>query len=261
MSLCVYLSSELSPKQPQIYDLKNQQSLHILTPANLPVLSVDACLDRNLMACGSMDGSVVLYDLNLFSIKQCLKDHARFVVKCAFSITGQFFASISYDKSLKVYELVGQDYRLVHTAQFATNPETLLFIGDAWLVYTRRDDYQLHYLELTSFATSSYNLNERKDTHVSFSMYGLLRKGNLLISDSLASALHPSQKVISLQTGPPLSQIFLYPFHSEERITTIYVAASHSDYSTPRHCWTPDGSALVVNSDDGFIYIVRCAAF
>lgn len=67
---------------------------------------------------------------------------------------------------------------------------------------------------------------------------------------------HPTQPWLSLQTNSTQSQIFVVPYLSNARVATLYTTASHSEYSTPRHAWFPDGSAVALNSDEGFVVIV-----
>lgn len=73
---------------------------------------------------------------------------------------------------------------------------------------------------------------------------------------SLHITLHPHLPILALQTSTENSRILLYPFHSALRLSTLHTTAAQSDFSTPRHCWTPDGSAILVNSEDGILRLV-----
>jgi WD40 repeat protein len=143
-----------------------------------------------------------------------------------------------------IYKRDGKTWPKRFTAQLESNPEALQFLPDSsYLVYSRREDYRLNYISLTEgFVTISYNLNERQDAHVSFTIMHIAR--------------HPTQPVLSLQTDSNQSQIFLVPYESAERLATLYTSASHSEYSTPRHAWFSDGSAIAINSDDGLLWAV-----
>lgn len=70
--------------------------------------------------------------------------------------------------------------------------------------------------------------------------------------------LHPSGKYLSLQTNTELARIILapLPLRSCAELTTLYTFAEQSDFSSPRHAWLPDGSAVAVTSDDGIVRIV-----
>lgn len=133
------------------------------------VLSVaqDALDPRCLISCG-MDARVVVWDLLTRKPVQVLKDHSKFVVKVALSPTGEYLASIGYDKKVIVYrrtkrttfaashvalrsaqgeiheeeeenekeeedddgveDLKGPRYEKVHEIETQTNPEAILFV-------------------------------------------------------------------------------------------------------------------------------------
>jgi len=73
---------------------------------------------------------------------------------------------------------------------------------------------------------------------------------------SLSITLHPLLPLLSLQTSTPSARLLLYPFHSATRLATLHTTAAQSDYFSPRHRWLPDGSAAVVNSEDGVVRVV-----
>jgi hypothetical protein len=126
------------------------------------------------------------------------------VVRVAWSDDGLWFCSLSYDKSICIYEVIRRDpeeeddpidtddyarlptfeYRLRWRKTIPTNPEACTFVpGSTHLVYTRRDDNFLNYVELPKhsavldagytdqdFPVTRYNINENQDAHISFSM-------------------------------------------------------------------------------------------
>lgn len=73
---------------------------------------------------------------------------------------------------------------------------------------------------------------------------------------SLHMTIHPVLPILSLQTSTENARVLLYPFHSAQRLATIHTTASQSEFTTARHCWTPDGGAVLVNSDDGVLRLV-----
>ncbi|TKY90225.1 hypothetical protein EX895_000223 [Sporisorium graminicola] len=107
---------------------------------------------RCLVSCG-MDGKVVVWDLLTRRPIQTLTEHAKFVVKVAVSETGEYMASIGYDKKVVVYrritqtsfaatrgdveeeeeeaeveELQGPRYEKAFEMETQTNPEAILFV-------------------------------------------------------------------------------------------------------------------------------------
>jgi hypothetical protein len=108
---------------------------------------------REFVSCG-MDGKVIVWDLLHRQPIQCLRHHTKFVVKCAFSPLGDYLASCSYDKTIKIYQRQGSStnpvprsngvdsdeeadempplldtrYELVHTVTVPHNPESILFV-------------------------------------------------------------------------------------------------------------------------------------
>jgi WD40 repeat protein len=150
------------------------------------------------------------------------------------------------DRKPAIYARDGSSWSKRHTLKLESNPEALHFLPDSQhLVFSRREDFRLNYLSLSQpgFPIQSFNLNERQDEHVSFTIMHIAR--------------HPTEPLLSLQTDATQSQIFLVPFLSHERLATLFTSASQSEYSTPRHAWFPDGSAIAVASDDGLIWVVE----
>lgn len=106
---------------------------------------------REFVSCG-MDAKVVVWDLLHRKPIQVLRNHTKFVVKCAFSSSGEYLASCSYDKTVCIYRrrkpsagqaaleesdgdndgeiapLLDTTYELVHTTTTANNPESILFV-------------------------------------------------------------------------------------------------------------------------------------
>jgi WD40 repeat protein len=150
-----------------------------------------------------------------------------------------------------------------HSENTRTNPEGLVFLRDSTaLVYSAREDHILHYIDLPTFALSGYNLNPNGDSWVSFSVYvvsllsHLISPHAILPSYSLSISIHPTLPILCLQTSTTSSRILLYPFRSAQRLSTLFTTAEQSDFGTPRHSWLPDGTAVVVTSEDGVLRII-----
>lgn len=251
-------------------------------PFKSPILSVSIHpLHPRLLIAGTMEGSLSLLDLVTRDVKQRVQNHTKYIVRTVWSADGRWVATAGYDRQLQVYEVVesektevantfldgeepdelailpNMELVLRKTLYLKNNPEAMVFLpSTSHLVYSARDDNVLHYLKLPSPKTSTaatpsrtsdwaetgINLNENGDAWVSFSV--------------LYITLHPTLPILSLQTSTDNSRILLYPFHSPTRLATLFTTASQSEFTTPRHSWLPDGSAVVVNSEDGVLRVV-----
>ncbi|KAI5475485.1 WD40 repeat containing protein [Pseudohyphozyma bogoriensis] len=234
-----------------------------------PVLSVSICPTHpRFLVAATMEGSLSLVDLVTREVVQKVKDHSKYIVRSVWSADGS-------DRLLQVYQVhyapteephVALDDEepdelanppkvsliLRHTVTAKSNPEAAAFLpSSSHLVYSARDDNVLRYLKLPSasgedgkddWTTTGINLNENGDAWVSFSV--------------LYITIHPTLPLLSLQTSTENSRILLYPFHSSTRLTTLFTTASQSEFTTPRHQWLQDGTAVVVNSEDGVLRVV-----
>ncbi|CAD6568239.1 MAG: hypothetical protein CYPHOPRED_002442 [Cyphobasidiales sp. Tagirdzhanova-0007] len=198
-----------------------------------------------LMLSGAMDGTYSI--INLLTRKmESIKEHAKYIVRVAWSDSGLWFATLGYDKTLCIHEVLAtpvsphpvdeDEFANIPTFTYArrlrksfpTNPEACVFLPcSTHLAFSRRDDNHLHYIKLPKPPSS------------------------------LSLAIHPSGQAITAQTDTPISRILILPFHSTKRIReTLYTSAEQSAYSNPRHAWLDDGSGVAVSSDDGIIRIV-----
>lgn len=163
------------------------------------VLDVSQPGDHPYVLTAGMDGKVIVWDLRTDTAVHTLHDHRRFVVCVAHSSDAQYFASAGYDKVIHIYKVDwngAPKYELVHSIAVRTNPECLLFVrGPAdpaqadpmmpkherwWLVYTCRDNVELHYVAMPGSTEASgvppwtvlrYNTNpDPDDFHASFSL-------------------------------------------------------------------------------------------
>ncbi|GAK66649.1 uncharacterized protein PAN0_014c4872 [Moesziomyces antarcticus] len=108
--------------------------------------------DARCIVTASMDASIVVWDLLTRKPIQTLKHHTKFVVRLAVSATGEYMASIGYDKKLVVYrrvhhtrfsttsvdgeeedqgELEGGRYEKAFEMETRHNPEAILFVRAA----------------------------------------------------------------------------------------------------------------------------------
>ena len=239
-----------------------------------------------------MDGKVIVWDLTCDRAVQTLKDHTKFVVRIAHSDDGRFMASAGYDKAIHIYEVVAHDgvptYRHVHKMPVTTNPESILFVlgpvspdgqpwstERTWLVYTCRDNVELHYVALPmsspapeaapDWTMARYNTNpDPDDYHAGYSLVCIL-----YTYPQLHLTLHPSGKYVAAQTGDhggtdridstanhSLSRLLLLPLFSQQRRTTLWTEAPSSAFANPRHAWTKAGDAVWVTGEDGLLRLV-----
>lgn len=240
-----------------------------------PVLSSASDPTNRYIVVSTMEGSLSLIDLVTRKILQKVEDHTKYVVRVVWSADGRFVTSIGYDKGILIYEVVnspsedddspilleGEEADLLsgtpkvelvqkwsHYAQ--SNPEAIIFLPESdYLVFTCREDNLIRYVALPGkeqdekkdWEITSFNLNPNGDNWVSFSI--------------LYITIHPTLPILCLQTSTENSRLLLYPFHSAQRISTLFTTIEQGDYSTPRHCWLKDGTGVLLSSEDGMI---RC---
>jgi len=115
-----------------------------------PVLSISTW--SNFVACSTMDGSIAVVDLSKFqygaysgyeaTTEECadsendgfirFNNHSKYVVKILFSDDGMYIASLSYDRTINLYEYSAEasNWVLKSTFDFDTTPEAMLFLPE-----------------------------------------------------------------------------------------------------------------------------------
>nr|XP_046259427.1 WD repeat, SAM and U-box domain-containing protein 1-like [Scatophagus argus] len=79
--------------------------LHALTSQSAPVLSCAFSSDGELIVSGSVDKSVAIYDANLGTLFDTLKQHDRYVTAVAVSPTMPWIATGSMDRTVNVWRM------------------------------------------------------------------------------------------------------------------------------------------------------------
>ncbi|XP_070694025.1 WD repeat, SAM and U-box domain-containing protein 1-like isoform X2 [Pempheris klunzingeri] len=79
--------------------------LHALTSQSAPVLSCAFSSDGELVASGSVDKSVAIYDANMGTLLYSLKQHDRYVTAVALSPTMPWIATGSMDRTVNVWRI------------------------------------------------------------------------------------------------------------------------------------------------------------
>lgn len=235
-----------------------------------------------------MDGTTVLTDILTHTTLQTLPS-AKFVVRLAFSPTGRFLAVASYDKSVTLYEAVGNPhhvrtgdedadlwldalddtddadaaaepelrYELRHKVSTDGNPEALLFHPQStWLMYTQRGSHQLHYLGLPSGSSASWEWPTREK---SFNPHPLDTHVSFAVLDL---ALHPSGLVFAAITGdhagPGAERVLLYGVEPEdtERLGCLWTGSEPDAFVLPRVAFLPSGLGVVTSNARGEITLL-----
>ena len=131
----------------EILESRDGHQAAVLSVAQDPV-------DARCLLSSGMDAKVIVWDLLTRKVVQVLGEHAKFVVKVAMSPSGDYLASIGYDKKVVVYrrihrtsfhatsasdegdeddeedvdELKGPRYEKAFEMETQTNPEAILFV-------------------------------------------------------------------------------------------------------------------------------------
>lgn len=230
-----------------------------------PVLTI-GWLGKKTFIVGAMDGSVSLYDItDLLKSPLHLERHGKYVVKIStYSIdklhetyqTFQYYwATASYDKQLRVYygfdnpTTGSPDIIELGRVHLQNNPESLLFIpskdknSSPMLVVSERDCCFLRTFAIEPVVQeiATYNMNEKNDTHVSFSAMDICRQ-----------PISPYSISISTSTEP-LGRIIILAQNSDLILRDIWTDAPQDQFSSPRHVWRPKGDGIWVNGSDGII--------
>eukprot|EP00300_Choanocystis_sp_HF-7_P004689 c13654_g1_i3.p1 GENE.c13654_g1_i3~~c13654_g1_i3.p1 ORF type:complete len:335 (+),score=69.02 c13654_g1_i3:47-1006(+) len=167
---------------------------HTITPHTAGVLDLDwNPINEKLLLTSSMDRSHVVTNIDTILNQspeqstatallhdhlphQVFRDHTKFVNRGRWNLDGQSFVTISHDSTLGVYSLdedastdLGFHFAKTHRINFAAQClEGLTFIQKDKCLVTKREDYRLYQLDLVTQNLTHLNMNERQDTHVSF---------------------------------------------------------------------------------------------
>lgn len=195
--------------------------------------------------------------------------HAKFVVRCAFSTDGRWLATASYDRTIVLYEDAqwgrqqrrdaeeeevldqGDDPRLArdpslryvqrHRVVLEQNPESIVFDKDGrYLLYTTRGSHWLSYIHLPSPTSSADGQGEP---------FATMRKSfNVHPEDThisfavLNTVLDPTGRLIACQTGDHAGgtgeRIIIYDVNLPPTTST---PAAPADDLTTRGSWLSTG--------------------
>jgi WD40 repeat protein len=234
-----------------------------------PPLTLDWRPDGGgLLAIGCMDGSVALAFVDLENSKSHLlvnlSPHNRYVTACKWSPDGQYLASSSVDKVLKLFTCIGAQQDIVNHYLSSDNKdddsaaaaaegaclkcvqtwyreecvEALCFMNHH-LIFSERNHHSLLYVNLEpknksndNSSSSSLKLdisevpinNNDFDRHVSFTILNLV----------------PSPDAKFLLASTDKDRHIIYPMKSNRHVRVLFGHSSDS-FAKPRACWDPTG--------------------
>lgn len=237
------LSVAISPNKTQLAVSSADKSIRLLDfsgavldqlpfPKRGPVISLDfhPQLDH-LLVSGSMDGSVIVCNLNNKD-EIPLKRHGKYVVRVLFSPNGLYLATCSYDKFVHIYKMDGETANLYESIEFPENPECLTYTHDSeQLLIGVRNYCWLTHFELDTKTTTRVNLNELNDEHVSFS--------------PLHMSLSPDGRTVLMSTDK--NYLVLYQLGESKVLRRFWDIKADSD-TAPRHVWHRSGRYIISSS-------------
>ncbi|KAF9917164.1 hypothetical protein BX616_001768 [Lobosporangium transversale] len=229
-----------------------------------------------LMLTSAMDKTVVLTNTVLGEEHQIFKDHAKFVVRAKFAMDGSRIITASHDKTVRIYKAIEEEetnnrsqekrlprYVLDKTLTFKGAVESLCVLP--WpsnsgvssvdngicnetrpptAVVGTRDDNYLHYINLSDYSVTKYNMNLNNDNWVSFTPMEISASPHNNGGYLLVSTDSPTGRQILFRTGSAL-QLF------------NYYGVPTDGFSTPRHVWDRTGKYFYVTGNDHKIYCLQ----
>ena len=229
---------------------------------NAPVLAMDWCPitfnQKRLLAVSCMDGSLHLltYEIetnNLILTCSSRKHHDKYVVAIKWNARGTFLATASHDHTALLFsfdsKVEGKKewndiFTRVQRFCLESAVEDVVFVTRSndkkeSLVLAERSSVYLHIVDLTSFDIKDMNVNERDDTHLSFSILSVVPS--------------PDGSMFCLATDS--DQLVVLDSNSGNQICSL-VGHKCGQYAQPSVCWDPSGDYIYSNSQkDSGIYV------
>lgn len=220
----------------------------VIQVSNAPLLALalhPEC-ERRLAAVGDMAGQLYMVDLVAGVATAAGQRHAKYVVRVAWSATGDFLASASYDQTVNLYRhLGGADLQLVRTYHLRGAVEALAFTPSAvpaeqaQLLFAARNDHLMRVVTLaTPDSPATVNMNELQDEHVSFT--------------AMSVAVSPDGQFFVVATDK--NRLVLFHRATGQLLRTFY-GAENDAFSQPCVCFHPSGRHIVATSQNNQVLV------
>jgi WD40 repeat protein len=222
------------------FDL-NTNSEILMKQLSAPILCLSSF--SSFVGCGLMDGSHFLGIFDSRSLElsgEELRNHQKYVVGVAFSDSGDFFTTISHDKSVNIYRCEQNNYIKYYTLNFDHTPESVVFVNNSELVLGLRDVSHLIYLQCDTLSQEMVSMNENAwDKHSSFT--------------PLALAVSPCREYLLVCTDKHIHIVFKVKTNQRFK---MFAGHQCGNYGKPSVCWDSSGKFIYSNSEEeNIIYV------
>ncbi|GJJ78035.1 hypothetical protein EMPS_10394 [Entomortierella parvispora] len=232
------------------------QVFQILQPHEGVALDIDFHpLHPQLMLTSAMDKTAVITNTVTGKEHQKFKDHAKFVVRAKFAMEGAMFITGSHDKTANFYKAQQRQshdtndlpvYALDKTMVFKGAVESMCVLPPSknrapTVIIGTRDDNYLHYIDLTNYSVTKYNMNVNKDDWVSFTPM------------DISASPHNEGGYLLVTTDAPTGRQILFRTDSALQLFNYYGVPTDG-FSTPRNAWDRSGKYFYVTGNDHKIY-------
>jgi len=232
------------------------QVFRIMQPHEGVALDIDFHpLHPELMLTSAMDKTSAITNTVTGEEHQKFKDHTKFVVRAKFAMDGAMFITGSHDKTVNFYKAQQHQSDDTNELPVYTLDKTMIFKGAVesmcvlppsknrapTVVIGTRDDNYLHYIDLTNYSTTKYNMNVNKDDWVSFTPM------------DISVSPHNDGGYLLVTTDAPTGRQILFRTDSALQLFNYYGVPTDG-FSTPRHTWDRSGKYFYVSGNDHKIY-------
>ena len=257
---------------------------------NAPILSIDWCPiktnRKRYLAVSCMDGSLHLLTYEVETNKIILtcsssKHHDKYVVAIKWNSEGNFLATASHDHTAILFSFNSKCedekkcwndvFTRVQRFCLESAVEDVAFVmrrnsKKESLIIAERSSVYLHIVDVTSFHIEDMNVNERDDTHLSFSILSVVPSpdGSMLClatdSDQLVVLdSHSGNQICKFERERRRILVFraqnLLLLRTSSNTGTL-VGHKCGQYAQASVCWDPSGDYIYSNSQkDSGIYV------
>ena len=232
------------------FNIKFKEPIHKLN-YHTNWVSCSTVLKDGRFVTGSCDGSIIIYNNKTFKPDLTIKEHSS-QVNCIIQLRSGILVSGSSDNTIKLYEINGNEYKVIQTLTYHTNWVSKIIelknnklvscSGDKSIIFYFKDNNE--YIKDYSISTNGYNgpVIQTKDNEICFyeetnsalCFYDLLERkiitkiNNISVSNYIWDSLVMMTKDLLLATGENKLSIININLHNI--IRTIDVSGSGSIY-------------------------------